>query len=57
MKVGKRKRQCEGKRVFETMEAAEKAAHVPWKMLAKWGYMTAYRCTTCKKYHYGHKSK
>jgi hypothetical protein len=55
---GKRskKKECGEKRAFETLEAAEAAAKGPkkWRMT---GFMTAYRCRWCSKYHYGHTNK
>jgi hypothetical protein len=48
---------CDGKRAFDTEEAASAAAKVPWKMLSRIGFMSAYKCRRCKKYHYGHPPK
>lgn len=41
-------RSCGEKQRFETLEAAEKAAHRPRD------FMMAYKCRKCGSYHYGH---
>lgn len=55
-RVGRRNssRNCKAKQVFQTLEEANKAAYRPGKMNQVWGFMTGYRCSKCKKYHYGH---
>lgn len=56
-RVGKRNgaQKCKTKQVFQTLEDASKAAYRGIKAVQIWGFMTGYKCSKCKKYHYGHK--
>lgn len=42
-------RSCRNKQKFDTLEQADRASRMPGA-----GYMQAYKCKKCKKYHYGH---
>lgn len=56
-RVGKRNKasRCETKQSFDTLENANQAANRGWGRKAQaWGFMTGYKCSVCKKYHYGH---
>ena len=52
-----RRRQCEGKRQFDTLEEAEQ--HIWFLIRIKQsirGALGAYHCGVCSKYHVGHKA-
>ena len=48
------KAECGSKVAYDSMEAADSAARRPYRMLSRIGFMAAYRCRVCKRYHYGH---
>lgn len=57
-KMRPKKSVCEGKKRYDTLEAAEKAAYRP-RVKGRYGtgdFMFAYACRICKGYHYGHRS-
>jgi hypothetical protein len=52
-----RRRQCEGKRQFDTLQEAEQQI---WTLIrlkqAVYGTMSAYQCKVCSKFHIGHRA-
>lgn len=58
-KMRSKQGECAGKRVFETLEAAQAAAkRTPFRMLARTGdVMVGYQCRKCRKFHFGHPGK
>jgi len=49
-----RRKQCEGKRRYETAAEATAGIRALHKAKGYQGFLNVYRCAFCKGYHFGH---